>query len=331
MVALYITSSAGAVGKTTICAGLGKHLLDNGQKVGFLKPMLVDNLPTEGIDNDALFMKQILKLGESVDSIGPVISGQDNLANRIKEACAQVSRDKDVVIVEGVSEPSLVEALGAKVIIVEDYSKEVSKAKFNNSYQDLEKYLLGVVLNKVPRSQLDSVRGELSARFGETGLNILGVLPEDRTLFALSIGELAEHLQGKILNSDEKSVELVENFMLGAMAIDPGPAYFGRKANKAVVVSGRRPDMQMAALETSVRCLILSGNTAPTPAVQHRAEDKKVPIIVVESDTTATVAVIEDALNKARFNQEKKLPKLTEIMGKHFNFPAVYQGLGLAN
>ncbi len=331
MVAVYITSSAGAAGKTAICAGLGKHLLDNGQKVGFLKPIMVDNAPTEGVDNDALFMKRILKLDEPVASICPVISGQDNRASRIKEACARVSRDRDVVIVEGVLERSLVEALGAKVIIVEDYSKKVSKAEINNGYQDLEKYLLGVVLNKVPGSQLDSVRGELSSQFGDAGLNILGVLPEDRTLFTLSIGELAEHLGGEILNSAEKSVELVENFMLGAMTIDSGLAYFGRKANKAVVVSGGRPDMQMTALETSVRCLILSGNTAPTPAVQHRAEDKKVPVIVVDSDTMAVVVAIEDALNKTRFNQEKKLPKLTEIMGEHFNFPAVYQGLGLVN
>lgn len=331
MVALYVTSSAGAAGKTTICAGLGKHLLDNGQKVGFFKPIMVDNSPTEGIDNDALFMKQILKLDEPVDRICPVISGQGNLADQVKEACAQVFPAKDVVIVEGVLERSLVEALGARVIIVEDYSREVSEAKFSNGYHDLGKYLLGVVLNKVPGSQLDGVRGELSSRFGAAGLNILGVLPEDRTLFTLSIGELAEHLQGKILNCAEKSVELVENFMLGAMTIDSGLAYFGRKANKAVVVSGRRPDVQMAALETSVRCLILSGNIAPTPTVQHRAEDKKVPIVVVESDTIATVAAIEDALNKTRFNQEKKLPKLTEIMGKRFNFLAVYQGLGLIN
>jgi BioD-like phosphotransacetylase family protein len=174
------------------------------------------------------------------------------------------------------------------------------------------------------------VRNELSTQLGEVGINILGVLPEDRTLFTLTVGELAEHIQGEILNSAEKSVELVENFMLGAMCVDPGPEYFGRKANKAVVVRGERPDMQLAALETSIRCLVLSGNTAPIPPVLYGAQDKEIPIILTKGDTIATVMSIEDALSKTRFNQEKKLPKLTEIMEQHFNFQALYQGLSLA-
>ena len=44
-----------------------------------------------------------------------------------------------------------------------------------------------------------------------------------------------------------------------------------------------------------------------------------------------TVMGIEDALGKTRFNQEKKLPKLTEIMEQHFDFMTVYKGMGLAS
>ena len=329
MAALYVTSLAEGVGKTTICAGLAKHLLSNGQKVGFFKPILAKE--AEGSDSDALFIKQILSLDEPVDSICPVISGQDKVVNRIKEAYGRISRGKDVVIVEGVCERSIVDVLDARAIIVEGYSKELSRARLNNSYQDWGEYLLGVVLNKVPPSRVESVRNEITSQRGGAGIDILGVLPEDRVLFTVSVGELAEYLQGEILNCAEKSGELVENIMLGAMTVDPGPEYFGRKTNKAVVVRGERPDMQIAALETSMRCLILSGNTTPIPAVRYRAEDKNVPIIVVKSDTMATVMAIENALNKARFNQEKKLPKLTEIMEKHFSFQTVYQGLGLAS
>jgi len=336
LVALYLISSERAVGKTTICAGVGKRLLRDGKKVGFFKPIIADtkNLPIEGTDSDAVFIKQIFALEEPVDRLCPVISDQNNLVNSIKEAYAKVSPGKDVVIVEGISEQSqssyrIVEALDARVIIVEGYSRDLPKAK--NSYKDFREYLLGVVLNKVPRSRLEYVRNELSTQFGEAGVNILGVLPEDRALFSLTVGELAEHIQGEILNSAEKSLELVENFMLGAMCVDPGPEYFGRKANKAVVVSGERPDMQLAALETSIRCLVLSGNTAPIPAVLYGAEDKSIPIISAKGDTIAIVASIEDALSKTRFNQEKKLSKLTEIVEQHFNFQALYQGLSLAD
>jgi len=328
LTALYVTSLTEGAGKTTICAGLAKQLLSNGKKVGFLKPTIAKEV--EGGDSDALFMRQVLGLDEPVDNICPVISGQGNVASMVKEAYDRVSSGKDVVIVEGVCERGIIESLGAKVIIVRDYSKE-PEAKFDNAYKDLEKYLLGAVLNKVPLGRLEKGYDEFSSQFSEAGVTMLGALPEDRILFTLSVGELSEHLQGEILNSVEKSQELVENFMLGAMTVDPGSEYFSRKANKAVVVKGERADMQMAALETAVRCLILSGNIAPIPAVRYRAEDKDIPIIVAKSDTSTAVMAIEEALDRAKLNQVKKLPRLTEIMEKRLNVQNLYQELGLAS
>ena len=335
MVALYVTSLERGSGKTTVCAGLGQHLLSTGKKIGFFKPVIADskNQPAAGADSDAAFMKHLLALEEPLDLLCPVFNNQSTLTQGIKEAYARVSQGKDVVMVEGVSEQSqashaLVATLDARVIIVAGDAKELLKAI--DRYQGLGRHLLGVVLNKVPGSRLEQVRGELSTQLIKAGVNMLGVLPEDRTLFALTVGELAEHLQGEVLSGAEKSAELVENLMLGAMSVDPGPAYFSRKANKAVVIRSERPDMQLAALETSTRCLILTGQTAPNPAVVYRAAEKKVPIILARDELTAVVTNIEEALGKTRFNQANKLPKLAEIMEQHFSFQAVSKGLGLA-
>jgi len=335
LITLYVTSLERGSGKTAICAGLGKHLLNDGKKIGFFKPVITnkENSPMEGTDYDAAFMKHLFALEEPIDLLCPVFSDEGNLTNKIKEAYAKVSQGKDVVIVEGISGQSqasrdVVETLAARVVFVESYSKELLKAI--DSYKDSGEYSLGVALNKVPGSRIEHVLGEMSPQFDKAGINILGVLPEDRTLFALTIGELTEHIQGEVLNGAEKSAELVENIMLGAMSVDPGPEYFGRKANKAVVVRSERPDMQLAALETSTKCLVLTGNTAPKPIVLSQAEEKKVPIILARDDTTAIVANIEDALGKTRFNQENKLSRLTEIMEQHFDFQTVYKGLGLA-
>jgi len=337
LAALYVTSVEKGSGKTAVCAGLGKHLLSDGKKIGFFKPLITatKNPPKKGIDSDVAFIKQLFALEEPVDLLCPVFSDASKLRNKIKEAYAKISQGKDVVIIEGISDQSqaardVVEALDARVIIVESYSEESLKAM--NSYKDFGEHLLGIVLNKVPRSQVEQVRSATSAQFGQAGVNILGVLPEDRALFTLTIGELAECIQGEILSGAEKSAELAENIMLGALCVDPGPDYFGRKANKVVVVRSERPDMQLAALETSTRCLVLTGDAAaPQSAVLDRAEEKNVPIILARDDTTAIVANIEDALGKTRFNEGNKLPKLSEIMEQHFNFQAVYKGLGLAD
>ena len=335
MVALYVTSLERGSGKTTVGAGLTKHLLNSGKKIGFFKPVIADSKspPAEGTDSDAAFMKHLFALEEPLELLSPVFSDESSLRNRIKEAYAKVSQGKDVVIIEGISDQSqassgIVEPLDARVVTIEGYSKEPLKAI--NSYKDFGGYLLGIVLNKVPGNLLERVRSETSAQSDKAGVTILGVLPEDRTLLALTIGELAEHIQGEILSGAEKAAELVENFMLGAMCVDPGPDYFGRKANKAVVVRSERPDMQLAALETSTRCLVLAGNTAPKPAVLSQAKEKNIPIILTREDITTITTNIGDALGKTRLNQENKLPRITEIMEQHLDLPAVYKGLGLA-
>jgi len=351
LVALYVTSSEEATGKTTIGAGVGKHLVEGGKKVGFLKPIIAESPSVEKTDRDASFMKHILALAEPVDLLCPavqllpkkgetiswaaLISRRESFMNQIREAYAQISQGKDVIIVEGRGEPSqasrrIAQALNAKVIIVEDYSNRLSMANLITSSEDFGERLLGVVLNKVPGNKLEPVAGELRTQLGKAGINVLGVLPEDRLLFTLTVGELAEHLQGEILNSTEKSAELVENFMLGAMGLDLAPDYFSRKSNKAVIVRGKRSDMQLTALETSTRCLVLTGKTAPIPEVIARAKDKEVPMILVKEDTATTVTNIEEALSQTRFNQEQKLPRLAEIMQQHFNFQALCEGLGLA-
>jgi hypothetical protein len=87
--------------------------------------------------------------------------------------------------------------------------------------------------------------------------------------------------------------------------------------------------MQMAALETSTRCLVISGGTAPVDSVRYTAESKGVPIIVTGNDTDTIVKNIEEALGRARFNQEKKLLRLAELVESHLDFPAICKGLGL--
>jgi BioD-like phosphotransacetylase family protein len=332
LVALYVTSPYAGAGKTTVCAGLGRHLVRDGKKVGFFKPIVAEIKSPEAVDSDAQFMKQVLALKESVENLCPVIGGRGELAGKIKRAYAKVSRGKDVVIVEGVwrqrpggkpieASRQVVAALDARVIIVEPYSEKLSAAMLD--YKDFGEYMLGVVVNRVPRSRL-------SAQFGKGEVNILGVLPEDRVLLGLTVGELAEHIGGEILNNAEKSSELVEDFMLGAMTLDSGLDYFGRKAGKAVVVRGERPDMQLAALETSTRCLVVSGGVAPIHTVLRSAGGKGIPIILTQGDAISTVNSIELALGKGRFNQEKKLPRLGEIVEQQFNFQALYKGLGQA-
>ena len=328
MAALYVTSLAEGSGKTAVCAGLARHLVNDGKKVGFLKP-----ITREGVDSDALLMKSLLSLDEAPEEMCPVVGDAGEQPGLVKQAYARVSRGKDAVIIEGADEANettrdMVEALGAKVIIV-DGSAESPGDRASAAAKLFGERVLGVVLNKVPASQVERVRSQAAAAFAEGGIKLLAVLPEDRALFSLTVGELAACVSGEILNSAEKSDDLVENVMLGAMTVDTGPLYFGLKDNKVAVLRSERADMQLAALQTSTRCLLLSGEQRPLPQIMGQAEDKEVPIIMAEDDVATIISNIEDALARTRFSAEK-LPRLNEIIEEQLDFPALYEGLGLA-
>jgi hypothetical protein len=61
-----------------------------------------------------------------------------------------------------------------------------------------------------------------------------------------------------------------------------------------------------------------------------KAQDKGIPIILTGNNINTVVQNIEDALEKARFAQEKKSARLAEILEQNLDFPAIDKGLGLA-
>ncbi len=339
MVALLIVSAEAAAGKTTIAVGLGRQLLDEGKKVGYLRP-LVSEKPSDSPAGDADFARQALNLTEEVGLLSPSLVGGKALADKVRQAYIEVSQNKDVVIVEGYCGATpddahskaayeIAEALKARVIVVENYAGGQSAPQYAASYLGFGENLLGFILNKVPKRELKSACEELTSRVSGAEMRILGALPEERALLAFTVGELAEQINGEMLNNGEKSMALVESVMTGAMCVDSGLDYFGRKSNKAVVVRHDRPDMQMAALETATRCLVISGGGEPIDYVRFKAEEKNIPVIMTQNDTDTVIKHIEALLEGTRFHQDKKLNKLSEVMKANLDFKAIYAGLGL--
>jgi len=349
VVALYITSTESA-GKTALCAGIGRKLLDRGTKVGFMMPIhLIETGNTDGCE-DAAFIKDNLKLTEPDELICPIrltphelwrnlTEDASNFSQNLKQAYRRISRGKDVVIMEGLGNLgvdkvstlacyTVADALEAKVIIVLRYSSTLGVSKIVQIAEKLGQPM-GVVINFVPESKIETARLELTALFNEAGIKVLGVIPEVRSLLGVSAKDLAQALNGEILTSPEKTDEIVENIMVGAMTVDSGVMYFNRKENKAVVVRGERADIQLAALETPTKCLIVTNNVKPLPFVIIRAQEKHVPIIMVKQDSSAAIVGIEEALAKASFRSRRKLEMFGKVLDSCFDFQALYSELGL--
>lgn len=86
----------------------------------------------------------------------------------------------------------------------------------------------------------------------------------------------------------------------------------------AVVTGGGRTDIQLAALETSTNCLIVTGNIRPSPIILNRAEEAEVPVLSVDLDTLKTVEIITESLGKVRLHEPMKVDYIRQLFQEHF-------------
>lgn len=354
MATLYITSTATFSGKSALCVGLAMRLRRDGLRIGYMKPVSTGMRLAPGmIDEDAQFLKTTFGLPDSLDDMVPIriapqtvediLEGRDktDYVAALRSAFSRVSDGRDVVLLEGgcnLREGYLIGLPTARVAELLD-ARELVVVKYDDDLQILDdsltarvrlgESLIGVVLNAVPRPRMPFAQEIVKPALEGRGIPVLAVLPQERLLLSVSVGELADILSGEILCCADKSEELVEHLMVGAMSVDSALTYFRRKPNKAVITGGDRPDIQLAALETSTKCLILTGHLRPSPIIQGRAEEVGVPMILVRQDTLTTVETIERFFGKTRFHQEKKLERFEEMLDDRFHYRRLYDALGL--
>ncbi|HEC22414.1 MAG TPA: phosphotransacetylase family protein [Chloroflexi bacterium] len=355
MKAVYVTSIENFSGKTAICLGLGKRLQAEGYRVGYLKPVSYQPMQLAGhvVDEDAAFVKNVLALELEPWDLSPVVVTPDllpdclepdngcGLQERIKEAYEKAAQGKDVLILEGggslrqgyalgLSTPFVAEMLGADVLVVVKYRGRIRLLDDSLTAQfRLGEQLLGVILNRIPGDEMEFIRQQAIPFLEERDIAVLGTLPEHSHLAAISVGELIDTLDAKVLTGENLRDELIETLMVGAMGAQEALSRFRVYQNKAVITGGDRTDVQLAALETSTVALILTGNLRPSAAVVERAKSQGVAVMVVPENTLETVEAIERVFGKTRLGQAEKLAFFEALMAEHVDYKRLFEMLGL--
>jgi BioD-like phosphotransacetylase family protein len=300
---VYVVSVEAGAGKTSVCAGLARNLIDAGKTIGYLKPSAEPNG-----DGDLTFMRTLLNLGDATDGRDAVV------VEAILGGTADDARSQTVY--------GAAREMQAGVIAVEAYADEMPD--YTEVYKGFGENLLGLLVNKVPVGRIDEVRGAAATRCNGANLKLLGVIPESRTLLGVSVADLAEKINGTIISEADKADALVENFMLGAMIVDSGVEYFGLKERKAAIVRQDRPDMQLAALNTPSACLVLGGSAEPPLYnVLERSKLRGIPVVSTATPVSEIADAIDELLLTAPMNQEKKLPRLAELVKQNLDISSL--------
>lgn len=357
MATLYVLSTETYSGKTAVCIGLGLRMREDCCSVGYMKPVNLSAVLQAGqpYDEDVVFIKELFGLSEPLEVLAPVqltpqrlealLTGgsPEEFHRRLIEAYRVVSANYQIVILEGASNlregyvvrlaPPQLAALGAdldaKALAVVRYEDARSVDHFLAARARLGDRLIGVVVNAVPGLHLEFAETYLRDYLENQGIPVFAVLPRQRVLQATTIGELADGLSAEILVHADMRDELVESLMVGAMGVDQALHYFRRRANKAVITGGDRSDIQSAALETSTKCLILTGNLHPSAAILARAEEAGVAVMLAPQDTLTAIEIADSYFGRSRFLQRAKIEAFRKLMDERFDFPRLYSMLGL--
>ena len=307
MPVLLIASDRPRVGKTATAAALVSEVLDGGGKAAYLK------LFPSHSDPDVAFMNDHVPGGGAPGEMGL----DDTLA-----LAQELSAAGNTVVLEGPAlapdegDPAarvedIVGRLDCKVLYVQGYSAPAAGHPGLPGEAALRERLVGVILNMAPPYRLSQHSGDLSQE------GLLGAIPSDRIMASVSVGDVAQGLNGAWVLGEEKAGALIENFLIGGNIMDGGDTYYGRHPNKGVLVRGDRPDIHLACLHTETACLLLTGGFEPNQYVYHEAEERDVPLLVMANETIACAELLDELLLAAPVHHPEKTRRFRELLRSH--------------
>ncbi len=355
MKSLYVTSVERYSGKTAVCLALGKKFQDDGYKVGYLKPLSLQPWRIEGkiADEDAAFVIDVLKLNVDPVELSPVVvtpellrvhlSGQGggDLMDKVKDAADNAGLNKDLLLLEGggslregyvmgIPTAEVARSLGSKILTVVKYRDEVRLIDDTlAAYFRLGSSMAGIIINRVPADDAKFVEIYARPYIEKQGVPVFGVLPEVRGLAALTVEELNSILEARVLTINAPMDGVVENLTVGAMTAEAALRRFRKQRNKAVITGGDRTDIQLAALETSTSCLVLTGNLEPRSLIIKQAAEMGVPVLLVRQNTMETVEAIDRIFGKTRLGQSAKLKMFQDLMDEYLDWERLYNQIDL--
>ena len=356
---LLIGSCEPFSGKSALVLGIAQQLARAGQQIRFGKPLAtsLDWDPNQGplpqplIDDDVRFIGETLNLPPerlipSMHLLSPTTAaqrlgqGELDAGQGFAELRQCIQSDDGLTLLEcagslqegllyGLSLPQLATGLDAKVVLVHLWQDSRSVDALLAAKQTLGDRLVGVVLNAVTPEEVDSLERQVVPALQGLGLQVFGVMPRSPLLRSVTVGELVRRLNARVICCQERQELLVETLSIGAMNVNSAMEFFRKRRNMAVVTGADRTDIQLAALEASTQCLILTGAGEPLPQLINRAEELDVPLLKVEHDTLATVGVIEQAFGHVRLHEAVKATYAFRLVEEHCKLDQLFNALNL--
>lgn len=347
---LLIASTEAYSGKSATILGIAHHLQEKGIVLAYGKPLgtFIDKKDNEVSEEDVSFIASTLNLSRDrvrspilylePETIAKRLAGEDcfDYTQALKDYFAKTT--EDLVLLEGsgnlwegslfnLSVAQIAELLDASILLIVPYHASLLVDSLLAAKQFLGDRTIGISINNIPPERLKETATLVKPFLEQRGIDVLGMLPKNDLLRSVSVREIVKQLQAKVLCRSDRLDLMVESLTIGAMNVNAALEYFRKGKNMAVVTGGDRTDLQLAALETSTQCLILTGHVPPQPLILNRAEYLEIPILSVPKDTLTTVEIIDRAFGTVRLQEPIKVRCVQELIAKYFDLDRLLKKL----
>lgn len=346
---IFIASVEPFTGKSVIALGLINMLLGKTKKVGYFKPVIAEtdplkkelhietildhfSLPISYEDTFAFSRQQML------DRLEP--EGRRELINTIIEKYKKLEDNYDFTVIEGSdflgegiafefeSNIAIAKNLGSPVLIVttgENRSTaQIVSSAINvlHNFDSREVQVIGIIINRVPPSQLDDVQQILRMQLPADIL--IAVIPWEKSLQSPTMQEICNTLQAKIIFGDHLLTNQVDHFVTGAMMLPSFLDYI--RDNCLIVTPGDRGDIILGALQANlstnfpkVAGIVLTAAIEPEDSVIRLIQglETVIPIIAVSTGTFETTRAIGAIHSRISKDNKQKIELAIDVFEKY--------------
>ena len=338
-----VASTHQEAGKTSIIIGIAKVLSKNNISCGYMKP-LGDRLLYQKKrlwDYDASLVSGVLGLTEKPEDISlgfdhnklRFMYDEQSTDKKLKEICNNVSKDHDVVLIEGgqnlafghsvfLDPMTIAKTVDAQLLLVlsGEGSEIVDEIFFLRKcvLSDPSK-LVGVIINQV--KDVEEFENIYMDIFNELDVPVLGIIPYEESLTHFTIDYLYKTLFTKVIAGEGGLMNIVNHIFVGAMSaaqVISKPLW--QYENKLIITPGDRVDMITAALDSSTAGIVLTNNILPDdPIIHSKADAKNIPILLATNDTFAVAKLIDDMEILFTKDEKQKIVTLEQLVTEHVN------------
>jgi len=356
---IFIAATGQNTGKTTTSLFLMHLARKKYGRVGFIKPLGPKPALLNGreVDKDAALMAQVFNLGKDLRFMSPVVlqSGStrrvvdgeisvDDMQRRIIEACAELEKKCDFLIIEGaghvgvgsvlgLSNARIAKLLDAPVLMVTGggLGNVVDSVYMNLALFEKEGVDVRAILaNKLIPEKRDKTLDYLRRFFAGESFKVLAGFDYHPVLANPTLSRIAHLLELPLHGNKRDTHRIINHVQIGAASTQRVAELL--KDSTFLIVTSSRDELlvtmatlyQIPAYRGKIAGMLIPGVIPIGTITQQILDRSNIPYLRTQKHTTAELyRIITEDVSKLTFEDREKLALVRDLAESTFDFDAL--------